>query len=40
MRSGSVTYEEGLPLDTSKACDACDIWYSTIRGSSLLVLSR
>ncbi|KNA18066.1 hypothetical protein SOVF_074350 isoform A [Spinacia oleracea] len=27
MRSGSVTYEETLTLDTSIACDACDIWY-------------
>lgn len=27
IRSESVTYEENLTLDTSIACDSCDIWY-------------
>ncbi|XP_021757687.1 uncharacterized protein At4g10930-like isoform X4 [Chenopodium quinoa] len=27
MRSGSLTYEETMTLDTSIACDSCDIWY-------------
>lgn len=27
IRSGSVTYEENLALDTSVACDSCDLWY-------------
>lgn len=27
IRSGSVIFEETLTLDTSIACDSCDIWY-------------
>ncbi|XP_010918320.1 uncharacterized protein At4g10930 [Elaeis guineensis] len=27
IRSGLSTTEDGLPLDTSIACDSCDIWY-------------
>ncbi|KAL2926543.1 PHD and RING finger domain-containing protein 1 [Bienertia sinuspersici] len=27
IRNGSMTYEETLTLDTSIACDSCDIWY-------------
>ncbi|XP_058095916.1 uncharacterized protein At4g10930 isoform X2 [Magnolia sinica] len=27
LRNGLVTTEEGLTLDTSIACDSCDLWY-------------